>query len=74
MTMKVERNSSYRGQAPAFSYLVKLRILLVIGAAGLFLAAGGGAYLVNHFLPMPFPDFLPLYFEGIVLASPPLGS
>ena len=71
--MKVERNGSSGGQASAFSYLVKLRILLVIGAAGLFLAAGGGAYLVNHFLPMPFPDFLPLYFEGIVLGLAAVG-
>ena len=38
---------------------------LLLGAAGVFAGAVGVAYLVKHLLPIPFPNFLPTYFEGV---------
>jgi len=64
-----------KGNQSSVSYLIrllspgyKIKRWLLLGGSGIFLGATGVAYLVKHFLPIPFPNFLPFYFEGFVFA------
>ncbi len=68
------QDGAFKNKGSGLSYLLRLlypglnlKRWLFLGAAGVFLGATGVAYLVKYFLPIPFPNFLPLYLEGIFL-------
>ncbi len=69
-------NQIYRNKSQSsLSYFIrllypgyKIKRWLLIGGLGVFLVHTGDAYLVKHFLHISFPNFLPWYFEGFVLA------
>ena len=65
-----------RGGSLAYRARVFLRLLYpgiglkrwaAIGAIGVFICSIGMAFLLRKFFALPFPDFLPWYFEGFLM-------
>ena len=46
---------------------VGLKRWAAIGAIGVFICSIGMAFLLRKFFALPFPDFLPWYFEGFLM-------
>ncbi len=70
------RNGPTSGNGSALTDAIRLlypglgfKRWLLLGAAGVGSAAVGVAYLVKHLLSVPFPDFLPSYFEAVFFSG-----
>ena len=46
---------------------IGLKRWAAIGAIGVFICSIGMAFLLRKFFALPFPDFLPWYFEGFLM-------
>ena len=67
---------TYPGQRLRSSGLVKLiypgmglKRWLLVGALGIAVCSIGAAYLLRKWFAVGFPDFLPSYFEGVLLVA-----
>ena len=66
-----ESNGSIAGRTRIFLRLlypgVGLKRWAAFGAIGVFICSIGMAFLLRKFFALPFPDFLPWYFEGFLM-------
>ncbi len=66
-----ESNGSIAARARIFLRLlypgVGLKRWAAFGAIGVFICSIGMAFLLRKFFALPFPDFLPWYFEGFLM-------
>ena len=53
---------------------VGLKRWALVGALGVAICSIGAAYLLRKFFALPFPDFLPWYFEGFLMLAVGGGS
>ena len=64
-------NGSIAARARIFLRLlypgIGLKRWAAIGAIGVFICSIGMAFLLRKFFALPFPDFLPWYFEGFLM-------
>ena len=80
--MTTNRNGSGHGQYQAGTPIARLQRFLrllypgvglkrwaLVGAAGVAICSIGAAYLLRKFFEIPFPNFLPWYFEGFLLLA-----
>ena len=68
---EADANGSFAARARVFLRLlypgVGLKRWAAIGAIGVFICSIGMAFLLRKFFALPFPDFLPWYFEGFLM-------
>ncbi len=68
---RAESNGSISSRARAFLRLlypgIGLKRWAAIGALGVFTCSIAIAFLLRKFFALPFPDFLPWYFEGFLI-------